>query len=68
LIQINSKQDNDSFDSNKFKAGQRQQWDNVAAGWEKWWKKLEQMSNSVTNRLLEMAEIEGFKRFLVPSL
>ena len=53
-----------SFDSNKFKAGQRQQWDNVAAGWEKWWKKLEQMSNTVTNRLLEMAEIEEGQRVL----
>ena len=45
-----------SFDSEKFKDGQRQHWDSVAAGWKKWWETIEQFAQIVTNSLTELAE------------
>ena len=47
-----------SFDSNNYKAGQRQQWNSVAAGWEKWWKTIERMAKKVSIRLIELADIQ----------
>ena len=47
-----------SFDANSFKAGQRQQWNGVAAGWKKWWETMERMSKNVTQRIIEMADIQ----------
>lgn len=47
-----------SFDANSFKAVQRQQWNGVAAGWKKWWETMERMSKNVTQRIIEMADIQ----------
>lgn len=53
-----------SFDSNNYKAGQRQQWDNVAAGWGKWWETLERISQRVSERLIHLADIQPNQRVL----
>jgi ubiquinone/menaquinone biosynthesis C-methylase UbiE len=55
---------NSSFDSDNYKAGQRQQWDNVAAGWRKWWETLERISQRVTDRLIHLADIQAGQRVL----
>lgn len=53
-----------SFDSDKFKDGQRQHWDSVAAGWKKWWETMEQFSQIVTNSLTELADIKPDQQVL----
>ena len=54
----------DSFDSAKFKDGQRQHWDSVASGWEKWWQTLEKFSRIVTESLIQMAEVTPGQKVL----
>src|ERR687898_2080155 len=50
------------IDSEQYKAGQRQGWDSVASGWQKWWKIAEAAGRNVSRRLIELAEIkEGYK-------
>jgi SAM-dependent methyltransferase len=50
------------IDSEQFKAGQRQGWDSVASGWQKWWKTAEAAGRNVSRRLIELAEMkEGYK-------
>lgn len=53
-----------SFDSNNYKAGQRQQWDSVAAGWGKWWETMEQITQSVSNSLIRLADIQPGQQVL----
>jgi len=53
-----------SFDINNYKAGQRQQWDSVAAGWEKWWETLEQISRVVNDCLIRLADIQPGQQVL----
>lgn len=53
-----------SFDSINYKVGQRQQWDSVAVGWEKWWATLEQISQSVSDRLIQLADIQPNQQVL----
>ncbi len=53
-----------SFDSDKFKDGQRQHWDSVASGWEKWWQTLEKFSRIVTESLIQMAEVTPGQKVL----
>ena len=53
-----------TFDSDKYKKGQRQGWDNVAEGWEKWWKTFEHDAQKVNERLIELAKIEEGNRVL----
>jgi SAM-dependent methyltransferase len=49
-------------DPEQYKAGQRQGWDSVAGGWQKWWKTAEAAGGKVSRRLIELAEIkEGSK-------
>lgn len=46
----------------QYKTGQRQGWDSVAGGWQKWWKTVEAAGRNVSRRLIELAEIkEGSK-------
>jgi len=52
------------FDSNQYKNGQRQGWDSVAEGWQKWWKTFEHDAQKVNERLVELAEIEEGNRVL----
>ena len=37
---------------------QRQSWDNVARGWQKWWKTFEKDAQKVNERLVDLAEIK----------
>ena len=52
------------FDANQFKIGQRDSWDNVAVGWNKWWKTFEKGAQKVSNKLVELAEIKPGQRVL----
>jgi ubiquinone/menaquinone biosynthesis C-methylase UbiE len=52
------------FDANQFKIGQRNSWDNVAVGWNKWWKTFEKGAQKVSNKLVELAEIKPGQRVL----
>jgi SAM-dependent methyltransferase len=46
-----------SFSPEQFKAQQRQIWDNAAAGWQTWWETIERGAQSVSDKIVEMAEI-----------
>jgi ubiquinone/menaquinone biosynthesis C-methylase UbiE len=43
---------------------QRQSWDNVARGWQKWWKSFEKDAQKVNDRLVELAEIKKGDRVI----
>jgi enediyne biosynthesis protein CalE5 len=47
-----------SFDSEQYKTSQRQSWNKVAEGWQKWWKTFEQDAQKINERLVELAEIK----------
>lgn len=47
-----------TLDSRQYKEGQRQGWDSVADGWQKWWKITENAAEKVSRRLIELAEIK----------
>jgi ubiquinone/menaquinone biosynthesis C-methylase UbiE len=47
-----------SRDSEQYKEGQRQGWDTVASGWQKWWKITETGAENVSRRLIELADIK----------
>jgi ubiquinone/menaquinone biosynthesis C-methylase UbiE len=53
-----------TLDSKQYKEGQRQSWDGVAAGWQKWWKTIEVGAEKVSRRLIELAEIKPGSRVL----
>jgi ubiquinone/menaquinone biosynthesis C-methylase UbiE len=50
---------NSNFDPNEFKLNQRQSWDSVARGWQKWWKTFENGAQKVSDRLIELANVES---------
>jgi enediyne biosynthesis protein CalE5 len=47
-----------AFNSDEFKAQQRQMWDNVAAGWQAWWATLKRGAQKVSDKSVELAEIK----------
>lgn len=51
-------------DAAHHKDRQRQQWDRVAAGWEKWWHTIENGAHHVSDRLVRLAEITPGQRVL----
>jgi ubiquinone/menaquinone biosynthesis C-methylase UbiE len=53
-----------ALDSKQYKEGQRQGWDSVAAGWQKWWKIIERGAEKISKRLIELAEIKPGSRVL----
>jgi ubiquinone/menaquinone biosynthesis C-methylase UbiE len=53
-----------NIDSEQYKAGQRQGWDSVASGWQKWWKTSEAAGRNVSRRLIELTEIKQGSRVL----
>ena len=53
-----------SFDPVQFKAQQRQQWGAVASGWRKHWQAFERSAQPVSDRLIEMADLESGQRVL----
>lgn len=46
------------LDSKRFKDGERQNWDRVAHGWQKWSTTIEIGAEKVTSRLIELADIK----------
>lgn len=48
----------------KKRSQQHQNWDNVARGWQKWWKTFEKDAQKVNERLVEIAEIKQGDRVI----
>ena len=48
----------------KKRSQQRQSWDNVSRGWQKWWKTFEKDAQKVNERLVELAEIKQGDRVI----
>lgn len=46
------------LDSHEYKEAERQCWDIVADGWQKWWKTIEKGSDKVSKRLIELAVLK----------
>lgn len=53
-----------AFDAVEFRQGQRQQWDSAATGWRKWSPLIDEGASKVSQRLVELAEIEPGHRVL----
>jgi ubiquinone/menaquinone biosynthesis C-methylase UbiE len=49
---------------NQFKESQRQSWDSVSGGWQKWWKTVGNGAQNVSNRLVELAHIKAGDKIL----
>jgi ubiquinone/menaquinone biosynthesis C-methylase UbiE len=48
-----------TLDSKQYKEEERQKWDNVANGWQKWWKPIEMGAEKISRRLTERVEIKS---------
>jgi ubiquinone/menaquinone biosynthesis C-methylase UbiE len=48
-----------TLDSKQYKEEERQKWDNVAQGWQKWWKPIERGAEKISRRLTERVEIKS---------
>jgi ubiquinone/menaquinone biosynthesis C-methylase UbiE len=53
---------NSQFD--QIKQSQRQSWDSVALGWQKWWKIFENGAQTVSDKLIEFAGIKPNSKVL----
>ena len=53
-----------TFNPDEFKAQQREMWNNAAAGWQTWWETIERTAHKVSNKLVELAEIQPGDRVL----
>ena len=53
-----------NFDPEEFKINQKNSWNSVAAGWGKWWKTIENGAQTVSDKLVELAEIRAGQRVL----
>jgi ubiquinone/menaquinone biosynthesis C-methylase UbiE len=47
------------LDPNQFKENQRQSWNSVSKGWQKWWKTIENGAKNVSDTLVELANIKS---------
>jgi len=52
------------FDPTQYKSAQRHDWSNAAAGWKQWWETIERGAQVVSDRLVELAEIQPGQRVL----
>jgi ubiquinone/menaquinone biosynthesis C-methylase UbiE len=52
------------LDSKQYKETERQNWNSVAVGWQKWWKTIEKATEKVSRRLVELAEIKPGSKVL----
>ena len=52
------------IDPSQFKQGQRESWDNVATGWQKWWKTIENGAQNLSDHLVELAKIKQDSKVL----
>ena len=53
-----SQRDSEDEQHKKRRYHHHQGWDNVARGWQKWWKTFEKDAQKVNERLVEIAEIK----------
>ena len=53
-----------TVDPQKFKSMQRQGWDMSAEGWKKYWKVIEESTHVVSDKLVELAQIQQGNRVL----
>lgn len=53
-----------TLDSKRYKEAERQNWDSVAHGWQKWWTTIEIGAERVSRRLIELAGIKTGSRVL----
>ena len=53
-----------AFDPQQYKERQQQEWDAVAAGWRRWWELIEGGAQHMSDRLLELAEVQPGQRVL----
>lgn len=53
-----------AFDPVQYKAAQRKDWSDAAAGWREWWQTIEIGFGPVSERLVELAQIEPGERVL----
>jgi ubiquinone/menaquinone biosynthesis C-methylase UbiE len=53
-----------TLDSKQYKEEERQKWDKVANGWQKWWKTIERGGRKLSERLIELAEIKPGSKVL----
>ena len=53
-----------SFDADRYKASQQQDWDGAAAGWDRWDPVLERGAQPVSDRLIEWANVQPGHRVL----
>jgi len=53
-----------TFDPARYKETQRRDWSEAAAGWRQWWPKFEEGLGSVSERLIELAEVKPGDRVL----
>ncbi|HKG30703.1 MAG TPA: hypothetical protein VKA91_05485, partial [Nitrososphaeraceae archaeon] len=42
-------------DPNKFKNSQRQSWNSVSEGWQRWWRTFENGAQNISSKLVELA-------------
>jgi len=50
--------------SNQIKQSQRQSWDSVALGWQKWWKIFENGAQIVSDKLVDLADVRPNSKVL----
>jgi ubiquinone/menaquinone biosynthesis C-methylase UbiE len=53
-----------SFDGEEFKINQKNSWDSVASGWQKWWKTIESGAQTVSDKMVELAQVRAGQRVL----
>jgi cyclopropane fatty-acyl-phospholipid synthase-like methyltransferase len=47
------------FDPVQYKEAQRQEWGSAAPGWKRWWQRIEAMLQSISERMIELADIQS---------
>jgi enediyne biosynthesis protein CalE5 len=53
-----------TFNPDQYKAGQRKDWSDAAAGWREWWQTIETGLGPLSERLVEVAKVEPGDRVL----
>jgi enediyne biosynthesis protein CalE5 len=53
-----------TFNPDQYKAGQRKDWSDAAAGWREWWQTIETGLGPLSERLVEVAEVQPGDRVL----
>lgn len=53
-----------SFDSDQFKESWLQEWDAVAPAWQQWWNIWDVATQTISERLIELAELKTGQRVL----